>query len=57
MCGVVVGRELLAKGCKVGVGDVAHVLDVLMVVVVQEFVAKGVYLPGECGNNVCMEIL
>ena len=32
---VVVGRESLAKGSEVGVGDVAHVLYVLVVVVVQ----------------------
>ena len=35
VCSVVVGRESLAKGGEVGVCDVAHVLDVLVVVVVQ----------------------
>ena len=52
MCSVVVCRESLAKCREVGVCDVAHVLDVLVVVVVQELIAKGIDLPGESSGNV-----
>ena len=56
MCGIVGTAKLLAELCKVGLGEVSHVLDLVGKVVVQDFVAERVYLPGEGFGNVEVEI-
>ena len=57
MCRVVLRCNCLAKGVEVCRCDVSHVLDVRVVVVVEEFVAKRVNLPGEGLYNVGIEVL
>ena len=57
MVGVVTLCKFVAKGRKVCLCDVAHVLDKVGVMVVQELVAKGVDLPRKCSNDVGIEVL
>ena len=57
MCRVVLCCNFLARGCEVGMCDVSHMLDVWLVVVIQEFIAKGVNLPREGLYDVGVEVL
>ena len=57
MVGVVTLGKVVAKGREVCLCDIAHVLDKVGVMVVQELVAKVVNLPRKCSNDVGVEVL
>ena len=54
---VVVVRKLSAKCGEVCLSSITHVFDLLVVSVIEELVAKGVNLPGECLDDVDVEVL